>query len=149
MKSENKIIGFTCGTFDLLHAGHILMLKEIRKQCDFLVVGLQVDPSVDRKYKNSPIQSLEERKIQLEAVKYVDKIIQYETEHDLVGLLKWLNPNKRFVGADWKDNPKLTGIDLPIDIVWNSRDHGYSSTELRKRIFEKEKHSRKRKCYIL
>ena len=131
------IRGFTCGTFDLLHAGHILMLKEIKEQCDYLVVGIQTDPSF-RPGKNTPIQSIEERKLQLEAVRYVDQIVQYDTEEDLVDLLKMTKPDLRFVGMDWKDNPNLTGGDLPIEIRYNSRDHGFSSSELRKRILKSE-----------
>ena len=131
------IRGFTCGTFDLLHAGHILMLKEIKEQCDYLVVGIQTDPSF-RSGKNTPIQSIEERKLQLEAVRYVDQIVQYDTEEDLVDLLKMTKPDLRFVGMDWKDNPNLTGGDLPIEIRYNSRDHGFSSSELRKRILKSE-----------
>ena len=136
MKDRDKTIirGFTCGTMDLLHAGHILMLKEVKKQCHYLVEGLHTDPTIDRPEKNKPIQSIEERRIQLEAVKYVDEIVEYDTEEDLVKLLKEISPEVRFVGEDWKDNPNLTGIDLPIKIVFNTRDHNYSSTELRKRI---------------
>ena len=131
------IRGFTCGTFDLLHAGHILMLKEIKEQCDYLVVGIQTDPSF-RPGKNTPIQSIEERKLQLEAVRYVDQIVQYDTEEDLVDLLKMTKPDLRFVGMDWKDNPNLTGGDLPIEMRYNSRDHGFSSSELRRRILKTE-----------
>ena len=131
------IRGFTCGTFDLLHAGHILMLKEIKEQCDYLVVGIQTDPSF-RPGKNTPIQSIEERKLQLEAIRFVDQIVQYDTEEDLVDLLKMTKPDLRFVGMDWKDNPNLTGGDLPIEIRYNSRDHGFSSSELRKRILKSE-----------
>ena len=126
-------IGFTCGTFDLLHAGHVMMLEEVRSQCGYLIVGLQTDPSI-REGKSKPIQSVEERLIQLKAVRYVDEVIQYDTEDDLVELLKDVQPNIRFVGMDWKDNPNLTGGDLPIEIRYNSRDHGYSSTELKNRI---------------
>ena len=134
------IRGFTCGTFDLLHAGHVLMLKEIKDQCDYLVVGIQTDPSI-RQGKNTPIQSIEERKLQLEAVRFVDQVVQYDTEEDLVDLLKMTKPDLRFVGMDWKNNPNLTGGDLPIEIRYNSRDHGFSSSELRKRVltFELEK----------
>lgn len=131
------IRGFTCGTFDLLHAGHILMLKEIKEQCDYLVVGIQTDPSF-RPGKNTPIQSIEERKLQLEAIRFVDQIVQYDTEEDLVDLLKMTKPDLRFVGMDWKDNPNLTGGDLPIEIRYNSRDHGFSSSELRRRILKTE-----------
>jgi glycerol-3-phosphate cytidylyltransferase len=139
MKDRDKTIirGFTCGTMDLLHAGHILMLKEVKEQCHYLVVGLHTDPTIDRPDKNKPVQSVEERRIQLEAVKYVDEIVEYDTEEDLVKLLKEISPQVRFVGEDWKDNPNLTGIDLPIKIVFNTRDHNYSSTELRHRILNK------------
>ena len=132
------IKGFTCGTFDLLHAGHILMFKEIRNQCDFLVVGLQIDPSTtDESYrgkkKHKPIETIEERKIKLEGCKYIDQIILYDTEADLFNLLKELKPDVRFLGADWKDK-HFTGEDLPIKVIFNSRDHNYSSSNLRKRI---------------
>ena len=134
------IKGFTCGTFDLLHAGHILMFKEIRSQCDFLVVGLQTDPSTtDESYrgkkKHKPIETIEERKIKLEGCKYIDQIILYNTEADLFNLLKKLKPDVRFLGADWKDK-HFTGENLPIKVIFNSRDHDYSSSNLRKRILD-------------
>ena len=129
--------GFTCGTFDLLHAGHILMFREIKEQCDYLIVGIQTDPSF-RPGKNNPIQSIDERKLQLEAVRFVDQVVQYDTEEDLVDLLKMTSPDLRFVGMDWKDNPNLTGGDLPIEIRYNSRDHGFSSSELRRRVLKTE-----------
>lgn len=125
--------GFTCSAFDLLHAGHILMLKEIRGQCDFLVVGLQSDPTIDRPEKNKPIETLEERKIKLEGCRYVDEIIVYNTEAELIELLKKVNPDVRFLGEDWRGK-HFTGDDLPIQIIFNSRDHSYSSTDLRERI---------------
>ena len=131
--NSDRLIGFTCGTFDLLHAGHVMMLEEVKRQCDYLIVGLQTDPSI-REGKSKPIQSVEERYIQLDAIRYVDKVIQYDTEDDLVELLKTIEPDIRFVGMDWKDNPNLTGGDLPIEIRYNSRDHGYSSTELKNRV---------------
>ena len=131
------IRGFTCGTFDLLHAGHVLMFREIKEQCDYLIVGIQPDPSF-RPGKNTPIQSIEERKLQLEAVRYIDQVVQYDTEDDLIDLLKMTKPDLRFVGMDWKDNPNLTGGDLPIEIRYNSRDHGFSSSELRTRILKTE-----------
>jgi glycerol-3-phosphate cytidylyltransferase len=132
------IRGFTCGAMDLLHAGHVLMLKECREQCDYLIVGLQKDPSETSeeyrgKRKNKPIETLEERRIRLEGCKYVDEIRTYESEEDLYELLQELNPDVRFLGADWKDK-KYTGHDLPIKIVFNSRDHKFSSTDLRQRI---------------
>ena len=130
-------VGFTCSCFDLLHAGHILMLKDAKEQCDYLIVGIQTDPSF-RPGKNTPIQSIEERKLQLEAVRFVDQVVQYDTEDDLVDLLKMTKPDLRFVGMDWKDNPNMTGGDLPIEIRYNSRDHGFSSSELRRRILKTE-----------
>lgn len=141
-KKENKIVGFTCGAFDLLHAGHHLMLKEAKKQCDYLIVFLQDDPSVtDEGYrgkkKNKPIQTLEERRIQLEGCKYVDEIITYTTENDLYEKIKKIPLDIRIIGADWKGK-QFTGYDLPIKVYYNSRDHGYSSTELRDRILNKK-----------
>ena len=129
------ITGFTAGAMDLLHAGHVLMLKECRKQCDYLIVALQIDPSVDRPDKNKPIETLEERMIRLEGCKYVDKIVTYNTETDLYNLLKELNPDVRFMGADWKDKPNYSR-DLLSDmkVIYNSRSHNYSSSNLRERI---------------
>lgn len=136
--------GFTAGAMDLLHAGHVLMLKECREQCDYLIVGLHTDPSTTPaeyrgKKKNVPIETVEERLIRLEGCRYVDEVILYQTEEDLHALLRYLNPDVRFIGIDWKDK-KFTGYDLPIKVIYNSRDHEYSSSELRKRIYEREKH---------
>ena len=97
------MIGFTCGAFDLLHAGHVVMLKEARKNCDRLVVGLQTDPSIDREDKNKPIQSVYERYVQLSGVKYVDEIIPYDTEQSLVDLLQSQEIDIRFIGEDYRD----------------------------------------------
>ena len=127
------IKGFTCSAFDFLHAGHLIMLKEVRAQCDYLIVGLHTDPSIDRPEKHKPIETVEERKIRLQACKYVDKIITYDTEEDLYNLLKELKPDIRFLGEDHKGKP-FTGDDLPIKIVYNSRNHNYSSSNLRERI---------------
>ena len=127
-------IGFTCSCFDLLHAGHILMLKDCKKQCDYLVVGLQIDPTIDRKEKNKPIQSLQERKIQLEAVKYVDKVIIYETENDLYNLVYNMMPDVRILGTDYIDK-YFTGIDIEgVDIYFHKRNHDYSTSSLREKI---------------
>ncbi|HBA46090.1 TPA: glycerol-3-phosphate cytidylyltransferase [Candidatus Nomurabacteria bacterium] len=130
-----KVIGFTCGAMDLLHAGHVLMLKECREQCDFLIVALQIDPSIDRPEKNKPIETAEERMIRLQGCRYVDKIVTYNTEVDLYNLLKKLNPDVRFMGIDWKDRPNYSR-DLLQDmkVIYNSRDHNYSSSDLRQRI---------------
>jgi len=131
-------VGFTCSTFDLLHAGHITMLKEARNQCDYLICGLQTDPTIDRpNSKNKPIQSLVERWIQLEAVKYVDKIVVYQTERDLEDLLLTLDLDVRIVGEEYR-NAKFTGQDIckqrGIEIYYNKREHSFSTTELRERI---------------
>jgi len=130
-------IGFTCGAFDLLHAGHALMLKECRELCDYLIVGLQDDPSVNRPNKNKPIQSLPERYELLQAIKYVDEIKLYKTEEDLVNLLKTTKIDIRFVGMDWK-NKEYTGKGI-IPVHFNSRSHSYSTTELRDRVYRTEK----------
>ena len=132
----DPIVGFTCSCFDLLHAGHILMLREAKELCQKLVVGLQTDPTIDRPYKNAPIQSLMDRYEQLDAVKYVDQILLYETEDELYNMIKKLNPSIRFVGTDWKDKP-FTGHDLPIEIHYTKR-HGHSTSKLRKDVWGAE-----------
>ena len=129
------IKGFTCGAMDLLHAGHVLMLKECRAQCDYLIVGLEIDPSVDRPDKKKPIETVEERMIRLQGCRYVDEIVTYKDEVDLFHLLKKLNPDVRFMGADWKDKPNYSRDKLPdMKVIYNSRDHNYSTTNLRERI---------------
>ena len=99
---ENKIIGFTCGAFDVIHPGHMLLLKEASEKCDYLVVALQTDPSIDRPDKNSPVQNIEERYIMLHSLKYIDSIMLYETEAELEILLKSLRPDIWFIGSDHK-----------------------------------------------
>jgi len=125
--------GFTCGAMDLLHAGHVLMLKECKEHCDYLIVGLQTDPTLDRPEKQKPVETLEERQIRLEGCRYVDEIVTYNTEAELYKLLQELSPDVRFVGADHKDKP-FTGDDLPIHVIFNSREHNFSSTNLKNRI---------------
>ena len=130
----NKIVGFTCSCFDLLHAGHILMLEDSKKQCDYLIVGLQSDPTIDRSdTKNKPVQSLKERQIQLEAIKYIDEIVIYNTENELYDLLKEINPDIRILGSDYKKK-SFTGDDLPIKIYYHNRNHNFSTTNLREQI---------------
>ena len=126
-------IGFVASCFDLLHAGHCLMLKDAKKQCDWLVAALQDDPSVDRPQKNKPIQSLEERKIQLESIKYVDEVVFYNTEEDLIKLLQLIKPQVRILGSDYKDK-HFTGKELKIPIYYHLRDHEWSTSSLRKKI---------------
>lgn len=126
-------IGFVASCFDLLHAGHCLMLKDAKKQCEWLVAALQNDPSVDRPQKNKPIQSLEERKIQLESIKYVDEVVFYNTEEDLIKLLQLIKPQVRILGSDYKDK-HFTGKELKIPIYYHLRDHEWSTSSLRKKI---------------
>ena len=129
--------GFTCSAFDLLHAGHVEMLRECKEHCDWLIVGLHVNPRVDRPAKNAPVQSVYERYVQLRACKYVDEIIPYETEEDLINIMAIEPINIRFVGIEYKDT-YVTGQDIcekrGIEILYNNRYHGYSSTELRSRL---------------
>jgi len=129
--------GITFGAFDLCHAGHVLMFEECRSKCDFLIVGLQVDPSVDRPNKNKPIQSLYERYIQLKAIKYIDEIIPYQFEHEVEEILSTRKIEFRFIGDDYR-NSDFTGkqlcIDHNIEIIFNMRRHKFSSSELRNRL---------------
>ena len=130
-------IGITCSTFDLLHAGHILMLEESKRNCKYLIVCLQTDPTIDRKEKNKPVQSMFERYTQLKAVKYVDEIIVYDTEKDLEDIFLTTNANIRFIGEDYKNKnftAKNICLDRGIEIFYNTRKHSFSSTELKKRI---------------
>jgi glycerol-3-phosphate cytidylyltransferase len=132
-----KTLGFVCGAFDLLHTGHILMLREAKSLCDSLLVGLHVDPSIERTGKNSPIQSIFERYTQLSACKYVDDIVIYETEEELLSILISYDIDRRILDESYRDNTSsVTGYNLR-PICWNSRKHSYSSSELRKRIIDK------------
>lgn len=132
-------VGFTCSTFDLLHAGHIIMLREAKEQCDYLICGLQIDPSIDRAGKNSPVQTIVERYTQLKGVKYVDEIIPYTTEKDVEDILEMYHINVRILGEEYKDKD-FTGRDickkLDIELYFNKREHRFSTTDLRKRICE-------------
>lgn len=134
-------IGFTASTFDLLHAGHISMLREAKEQCDYLICGLQVDPSVDRPTKNSPIQTIVERQVQLSAVKYVNEIIVYRTEQDLEDILEMFHIDIRILGDEYRDQD-FTGKDIckkrGIQLYFNKRDHRFSTTALRKQVVDKQ-----------
>lgn len=134
-------VGFTCSTFDLLHAGHVMMLREAKSQCDYLIVGLQTDPSVDRPDKNKPIQTLVERYIQLDAIKYVDEIITYQSEQDLEDILNMFDINVRILGEEYKDQT-FTGRAIcakrGIELYYNKRDHRFSSSGLRERVSNEE-----------
>lgn len=131
--SSEERVGITASCFDLFHAGHVLMLQEAKDQCDRLVVALQTDPTVDRPEKNKPVQSLVERYIQVAACKYVDDIIPYTTEEDLLNILQCYDWDVRIIGEDYYGK-NFTGDHLGIEVYYNSRRHGFSTTELRKRI---------------
>jgi len=131
-------VGFTCGAFDLMHFGHLRMLRQCRLRCDKLVVGLQTDPSIDRPdTKVRPIQTVMQRTEMLEGIKYIDDILLYTTEADLVMLLSELRPDVRFLGEDWIDK-EYTGRQLNIETVFLERDHDFSSTEFRKKLIQLE-----------
>jgi glycerol-3-phosphate cytidylyltransferase len=135
------IIGLTASTFDLLHAGHVVMLREAKSQCDYLICALQVDPSLDRPEKNSPVQTLVERYTQLSAVKYVDEILCYQTEKDLEDILELYPINIKIMGKEYKDKD-FTGREIckrrGISLYFNSRDHRFSSSDLRHRVVKAE-----------
>ena len=135
--------GFTCSCFDLFHAGHIMMLKEAKSKCDYLIVGLQTDPTIDRPEKNKPIQSVFERFVQLESCKYVDEVVVYATEKDLLDILHSYPIDIRVVGDEYKDKD-FTGKNLDhIEMYYNSRKHSFSTTELRKRVIDRYEKERK------
>ena len=126
-------VGFVASCFDLLHAGHCLMLKDAKRQCDHLVAGLQVDPSVDRPNKNKPILSLEERRILLQSNRYVDEIIEYSTEEELTDILENLLPDVRILGSDYRGKVVTGGL-YSKEVYYHERNHDYSTTNIRKRL---------------
>lgn len=134
-------VGFTCSTFDLLHAGHVAMLQEARTQCDYLIVGLQNDPTLDRPNKNRPVQSIVERQMQLKGSRYVDEVWVYNTEKDLEDLLLTLPINVRILGVEY-EGKEFTGREIchkrGIELYFNGRDHSFSSSSLRRRVYEAE-----------
>lgn len=131
-------IGFVASCFDLFHAGHIMMLKEAKKQCDYLIVGLQTDPTLDRPEKNKPIQSIFERHTQLEACKYIDEIVVYATEKELMDVLLSFPIDVRIIGEEYQ-HKSFTGKELPIELYYNKRRHSFSTSELRQRVINREK----------
>ena len=137
----SKKIGFTCSAWDLLHSGHIAMLREAKEQCDYLICGLQVDPTLDRPSKNKPAQTVVERFVQLAAVRYVDEIVPYVTEADLEDILAMYPIDVRILGEEYRDKD-FTGRDIckkrGIDLHFNRRDHRFSTTELRKTVHARE-----------
>jgi len=144
LKADGKKIGITFSTFDMLHAGHIAMLSEAKNHCDYLICGLQTDPTIDRPdTKNKPIQSIVERQIQLAACRYVDEVVVYQTEQDLVDLLLILPLDVRVLGVEYQDK-EYTGRNecyhRGIECIFNPRDHSFSSSSLRKRVVAAESH---------
>lgn len=142
LKAEGKRIGITFSTFDMLHAGHIAMLAEAKNHCDYLIAGLQTDPTIDRPMeKNKPVQSIVERQIQLAACRYVDEVVVYQTEQDLVDLLLILPLDVRILGVEYQDR-EFTGKEeclyRGIGLIYNGRDHSFSSSSLRKRVAHAE-----------
>ena len=128
--------GFTCSTFDLFHAGHILMLEEAKKQCDFLIVGLQTDPTNDRAdTKNKPVQGVFERWAQLKSCKFIDQIIPYANEKELRDILLSFPIDVRILGEEYKGK-EFTGHDIPMEFYFNKRKHSFSTTELRQRVVD-------------
>jgi glycerol-3-phosphate cytidylyltransferase len=138
---DGKRVGFTASAFDLLHAGHVAMLKEAKNQCDYLIAGLHSDPTLDRAAKNSPVQSIVERQLQLEGCKYVDEIWIYNTEKDLEDLLLILPIDVRILGVEY-EGKEFTGREIchkrNIELYFNGRDHSFSSSELRQRVHSAE-----------
>jgi len=134
-------IGFVASSFDLLHAGHVQMLREAREQCDYLICGLQTDPTIDRPKKNKPVQTVVERYTQLKGVRYVDEIIPYATESDLEDILTMYHIDVRILGEEYREHD-FTGKDIckkrSIQLYFNKRDHRFSSSDLRKRVAERE-----------
>lgn len=142
LKADGKKIGITFSTFDMLHAGHIAMLAEAKNHCDYLIAGLQTDPTIDRPAtKNAPVQSIVERQIQLAACRYVDEVVVYQTEQDLIDLLLILPVDVRVLGVEYQDKP-FTGANegyaRGIEHIYNGRDHSFSSSSLRRRVAEAE-----------
>ena len=139
--NNKQVVGFTCSTFDLLHSGHIQMLRDAKEHCDYLICGLQIDPTIDRSEKNAPIQTVVERYTQLQAVKYVDEIIPYATESDLKDILEMYYINVRILGEEYR-NKEFTGKDIcsrrGIQLFFNNRDHRFSSSGLRQRVSDRQ-----------
>jgi len=137
----NVKVGIVFSTFDLLHAGHVGMLREAKNNCDYLICGLQSNPQLDRKEKNAPVQTLVERYAQLNAIKFVDEIVPYETESDVIDILELFDLDIRFLGEEYREK-EFTGKDIcrkrGIQLYFNKRDHRFSSSGLRKRVADRE-----------
>jgi len=142
LKAKGLKIGITFSTFDLLHAGHIAMLAEAKNHCDYLIAGLQTDPTIDRPdSKNPPVQSIVERQIQLSACRYVDEVVVYQSEQDLIDLLLILPLDVRILGTEYEDKNftgRNEGAGRGVQVIFNKRDHSFSSSNLRKRVAQAE-----------
>jgi glycerol-3-phosphate cytidylyltransferase len=140
-KLNAKRIGITCSSFDLFHAGHVVMLEEAKRQCDYLIAAIQSDPTIDRQTKNKPVQSIIERQIQVSACKHVDEIIVYTTEKELEDILMALPIDVRILGEEYRDT-EFTGKEIcmkrGIELYFNKRDHFFSSSDLRTRVYDAE-----------
>lgn len=146
LNGNRRKIGFTCSSFDMMHPGHVIMLEDCKRQCDYLVVAVQSDPTIDRpKTKNTPIQTFEERKIMVSSCRYVDCVIEYSTENDLYNILEKLLPDVRILGTDWKGK-EYTGYGIEgITIYWHDRHvHKFSSSSIRNRVYHAEVSLRER-----
>lgn len=130
------IRGIVLSAFDLLHSGHVAMLEEARGQCDYLIAGLHTDPTIDRPKKNKPVQTSFERFIQLKGCKFVDEVIPYDTEEDVINLLQIVQPDVRFIGEEYRGK-FYTGNELPIKMIYTSRRHNFSTSNLRKRVCQR------------
>ena len=138
LKDKGLKIGITFSTFDMLHAGHVAMLAEAKNHCDYLIAGLQTDPTIDRPdTKNRPVQSIVERQIQLAACRYVDEVVVYQTEQDLIDIILTLPIDVRILGVEYEGKPftgEEEGYNRGIELVFNKRDHSFSSSSLRRRV---------------
>jgi glycerol-3-phosphate cytidylyltransferase len=148
LSGNGKRVGFTCSTFDLFHAGHVMMLEEAKRVCNYLIVGIQVDPTIDRPgVKNKPVQSIIERQIQVSACRFVDEIMVYTTEKELEDILMSMPIDVRILGEEYRDK-EFTGKDIcekrKIELHFNKRDHFFSSSDLRQRVFDAECSRRER-----
>lgn len=132
---KDKKIGFVCSAFDLFHAGHIMMLKEAKTVCDYLIVGLQTDPTIDRDWKNKPVQGVFERFVQLQACRYVDEVVVYATEKELRDILLSYPIDVRILGEEYQGK-EFTGHDIPMQFYFNKRRHSFSTSELRQRVID-------------
>ena len=148
MESNTKRVGITFSAFDLFHAGHVKMLEEAKRQCDYLIVGLQTDPTLDRPEKNRPAQTVVERYIQLKGCKFVDEIVPYASEQDLEDILRSFKIDVRIVGDEYREQDftgRMYCEAKGIELYFNTRDHRFSSSGLRREVHQKEMLNKKKR----